>query len=308
MSSRYILGLDIGGTNLKLGLVSETGELVDHVIATTPLRREPEDVVSAAEHACRPLLSRVRNKPVGIGVAAAGMIDLPGELFLCGPSFSTWKSVPLRAMVEQVFGLPAVMGNDVDAFGLAEYCWGAGIGLKNFVCTAVGTGVGGAVFIDGKLYRGAFGGAGELGFTVISPDGPAVLDCPGVVEAYAGRKGFDEIVLKLFPTGEVPTPRRITELAAEGDARARQVHSELADYLARAAASWIALLNPEAVILGGGTLAGADFFFEEFERVLKLRARRTHVKNLKILPSKLGYFAGVQGAAALWFEAMSDEG
>ncbi|MDD5087751.1 MAG: ROK family protein [bacterium] len=300
MSSRYVLGLDIGGTNLKLGLVSETGELVDHVIATTPLRREPEDVVSAAEHACRPLLARVRHKPEGIGIAAAGMIDLSGEILLSGPNFPTWTNVPLRADIERVFGIPAAMGNDVDAFGLAEFRWGAGVGLKNFVCAAVGTGVGGAVFIDGKLYRGAFGGAGEVGFTVISPDGPVVLDCPGVIEGYVGRKGFDEIVLKLFPTGEVPTPRRITELAAEGDARARQVHSRLAEYLAEAAASWIALLNPEALILGGGTLAGADFFFEEFERILKIRARRTHVEKLKILPSKLGYFAGVQGAAAVW--------
>ncbi|MBU1985071.1 ROK family protein, partial [bacterium] len=204
MSTHYILGLDIGGTNIKIGLVSDSGELIDHVIATTPFKREPEDVVTAAEHACRPLLSRVNHKPEGIGIAAAGMIDLAGERYMRGPNFFTWEKVPLREMLEKAFGLPAVMGNDVDVFGIAEHRWGAAVGLQHFVCAAVGTGLGGAVFIGGKLYRGAFGGAGELGFTVITPDGPVVLDCPGVIEGYVGRRGFDDIVLRLFPTGEVP--------------------------------------------------------------------------------------------------------
>jgi glucokinase len=168
---------------------------------------------------------------------------------------------------------------------------------------AVGTGVGGAIFIDGKLYRGAQGGAAELGFTVISPSGPEVMGRPGVLEGYIGRHGFDDIVLKRFPTGEVPTPRRVTELAAAGDARARQVHSEVAGYLAEAAASWLHVLNPEAIIVGGGTLAGADFFFEEFERKLRARALPLQTENLKILPSRLGYLSGVQGAAALWFKS-----
>ena len=164
----------------------------------------------------------------------------------------------------------------------------------------VGTGVGGAIFVDGKLYRGASGSAAELGFSIIAPTGPSVLGIEGCLEAYIGRRGFDDIVLKLFPSGEVPTPRRITELAIAGEPRAQQVQSQIAERLAVAAATWVHVLNPEAIVLGGGTLAGAAFLIEEFGHQLRERALKTHTETLKILPSKLGYFAGVQGAAALW--------
>ncbi|RPH94385.1 ROK family protein [candidate division KSB1 bacterium] len=301
MAEHFALGLDIGGTNIKAGIVAESGELIDHVIATTPARRDPPDVVAAAAQAARTLLARNEVHPEGIGIAAAGMVDLAGEHVKCAPNFPSWDNVPLRADIEKAIGLPTVLGNDVDAFGLAEHCWGAAVGMQHFIAAAIGTGLGGAIFIHGKPYRGAIGAAAELGFTVISPDGPAVLKRPGVIEGYIGRHGFDEIVLKHFPTGEIPNPRKVTELAAQGDTRARKVHSEVAGYLAEAAASWLHILNPEAIVLGGGTLAGADFFFEEFERKLRARALPLHFSCLKILQSKLGYLAGVQGAAALWF-------
>jgi glucokinase len=298
--SELILGLDIGGTNMKAGLVHASGELVDHAIVSTPNPREMPDVVGAISQMVSALTARAGAQPVGVGIAAAGVVDIAGERVMRAPNFPTWKEVPLRSAVSEALKLPAVLGNDVDVFGVAEHRWGAAVGLKHFVAVAVGTGVGGAVFIDGKLYRGADGGAAELGFTVISPNGPEVLGHHGVVEGFIGRKGFDEIVLKCFPTGEIPAPRRVTELAAQGDARARQVHKEVARYLAEAASSWLAILNPEAIILGGGTLQGAEYFLEEFERRLRTRALKTHTDHLRILPGKLGYFAGVQGAAALW--------
>ncbi|MCX6601202.1 MAG: ROK family protein [bacterium] len=305
MSENLALGLDIGGTNIKAALVRKDGELVDHIVTSTPQRRDPPEVVAVAANTARALLARTRAEPSGMGIAAAGPVDLSGEHVICAPAFPTWNNTPLRAALSEAMGLPAVLGNDVDAFGLAEHRWGAAVGLRHFIAVAVGTGVGGAIFIDGKLYRGAQGGASELGFTVISPNGPAVFERPGVLEGYIGRHGFDEIVLKHFPTGEVPNPRRVTELAAQGDARARRVHSEVAGYLAEAAASWLHILNPEAIILGGGTLAGADFFFEEFERKLRARALPLHTQNLKILSSRLGYLSGVQGAAALWFSSQT---
>jgi glucokinase len=303
MPENLALGIDIGGTNIKAALVRENGELVEHIVVPTPQKREPSDVVAAAAHTVHALLSRVDIRPSGIGIAAAGPVDLTGEFVICAPNFPTWNNAPLRSALSEALELPAVLGNDVDAFGVAEHCWGAAVGLKHFIAVAVGTGVGGAIFIDGKLYRGAAGGAAELGFTVIAPKGPEVMGRAGVLEGFIGRRGFDEIVLKHFVSGEVPNPRRVTELAAQGDARARQVHSDIAAYLAEAAATWLHVLNPEAIILGGGTLAGADFFFEEFERKLRARALPLQTRYLKILPSRLGYLSGVQGAAALWFES-----
>jgi glucokinase len=305
MSDNLALGVDIGGTNIKVALVREDGELLDHIVTGTPSRREPSDVVAATSKCARALLTRTRAEPAGMGVAAAGPVDLTGQHVICAPAFPTWENVPLRVMLSEAVGLTAVLGNDVDAFGLAEHRWGVAVGFKHFIAVAVGTGVGGAIFIDGKLYRGAMGGASELGFTVIAPDGPKVLGRAGVLEGFIGRRGFDDIVLKHFPTGEIPNPRRVTELAASGDARARQVHGDVAAYLAEAAASWLHILNPEAIVLGGGTLEGANFFFEEFERKLRARALPLQTQNLKILPSRLGYLSGVQGAAALWFESQT---
>lgn len=295
-----ILGIDIGGTNIKLGIVNEQGDLLDTLTITTPQERDLRQVVAACAKGARDLLAKTKLAPRGVGVAAAGMVDISDEHVVAAPNFPEWHNAPLRQAMSEALKLPAVLGNDVQLLAVAEHKWGAATGFKNFIATAVGTGVGGAIFMDDKLYRGASGGAGEVGFTIIAPDGPAVSGVRGVIEGFIGRRGFDEIVGKLFPTGEFPTPRRITDLANSGDSRARKVQDIVAGYLAEAVATWLHLFNPEAVILGGGTLAGATYFFEIFEQKLKARARPTHTEQVKILPAKLGYFASVQGAAAWW--------
>lgn len=298
--SSPILGIDIGGTNIKLGLVNEQGDLLDTLTVTTPQERDLQQVVAACAKGARELLAKTKLTPRGVGVAAAGMVEVSDEHVVAAPNFPEWHNAPLRQAMSDALKLPAVLGNDVHLLAVAEHKWGAAAGFKNFIATAIGTGVGGAIFVDGKLYRGASGGAGEVGFTIIAPNGPAVSGVRGVIEGFIGRRGFDEIVGKLFPTGEFPTPRRITDLANSGDPRARKVQDIVAGYLAEAVATWLHLFNPEAVILGGGTLAGATYFFEIFEQKLKARARPTHTEHIKILPAKLGYFAGVQGAAAYW--------
>lgn len=295
------IGIDIGGTNTKIGLVTSAGKLIDRETATTPESRDPEAVVSVAAKAVRDLITRNKLTPVGAGVGAPGIVNRDRSRVVVAPNFPTWHDVPLPDLFERALALPVVMDNDVNAFGIGEFRWGAAVGLKHFIAAALGTGIGGAVFIDGKIYRGATGGAGEVGFTVISPDGPDVIGCQGVLEAYVGRRAFDKLAAELFPTGPFPTPRHITDMAAEGEPRARKIHEKLAAYLAEAAATWVNILNPEAVVLGGGTLAGADYFFEVFTEKLKKRARRCLVQELKVLPGKLGYYAGLLGAAALWF-------
>jgi len=305
--SSPVLGIDIGGTNIKFGLVNEAGELLETLTVTTPHERDLPQIVQVCAKGTRELFAMTKLRPVGVGVAAPGVVDIAEELVIEAPNFTEWNHAPLRQAMSDVLKLPAVLGNDVQLLAVAEHRWGAAVGFKNFIATAVGTGVGGAIFINGQLYRGARGGAGEVGFTIIAPDGPAVAGVPGVVEGFVGRRGFDEIVNRLFPSGEFPTPRRITDLANAGDQRACQVQDIIANYLAEAVATWLHLFNPEAVILGGGTLAGAIYFFEIFEQKLKARARPTHMEGVKILPAKLGYYAGVQGAAAWWMISNSQQ-
>lgn len=301
-SSRIALGIDIGGTNLKLGLVTESGELLDKETTPTPKSRDLSDVVTTLAQTARELCERRNVKPVGAGIGAPGVVDETCETVFWAPNFPHWIGQPVRDKIQEALALPVVMDNDVNNFAVGEHRWGAAVGIKHFVACAVGTGLGGAVFTNGKLYRGSHGAAGEMGFTVISPDGPEVMGLPGVVEAYVGRVALDRLVDERFKTGEFPTPRRISELAKQGEPRAKEIHDILAKHLAEAAATWIHLLNPEAIVIGGGTVHQADYFFERFDVHLRMRALKTHTERLQILPGKLGYYAGMLGAAALWFE------
>lgn len=301
-SERLALGIDIGGTNLKIGLVTESGKLVDKETTPTPRPRDLSAVVQSLATAVRNLCDKHRARPEGAGIGAPGVVDENLETVLWAPNFNDWIGLPIRQTISNALRIPVVMDNDVNNFAVGEHRWGAARKFQHFVAAAMGTGLGGAIYIDGKLYRGARGAAGEMGFSIISPDGPEVLGRAGVLEAYVGRTAFDQLVDDRFKTGEFPTPRRITELAEQGDPRAREIHDVLAQRLAEAAATWVHLLNPEAIVLGGGTIHGADYFFERFKHYLTARALPPHTEYLHILPGQLGYFAGMLGAAALWFE------
>lgn len=302
---RLALGIDIGGTNLKIGLVTETGKLIDKDTTPTPKPRELQAVVGALAASVKAICEKHDANPIGAGIGAPGVVDETMQTVLWAPNFNDWIGAPIRQTIADAIGLPVVMDNDVNNFAVGEHRWGAARQFKHFVACAMGTGLGGAVYINGKLYRGARGAAGEMGFTIISPDGPAIMDRQGVLEAYVGRAAFDRLVDDRFKTGEFPTPRRITELAAQDEPRAKEIHDILAKQLSEAAASWLHLLNPEAIIIGGGTTHQADYFFERFDFHLRQRALPPHTEKLQILPGQLGYYAGMLGAAALWFEQSS---
>jgi len=301
-SNRIALGIDIGGTNLKIGLVTADGDLLDKETTPTPKPRALRDVVSVLADTAKALCAKHNVTPEGAGIGAPGVVDETMSTVLWAPNFKDWLGAPIRQEIANALGMPVVMDNDVNNFAVGEHLWGTAKKYQHFVACAVGTGLGGAVFINGKLYRGARGAAGEMGFTIISPDGPAVLDRQGVLEAYVGRAAFDILVDERYKSGEFPTPRRITELAAQGEPRAREIHDILARQLAEGAATWLHLLNPEAVIVGGGTTHQASYFFERFDFYLRQRALPPHTEKLHILPGQLGYYAGMLGAAALWFE------
>lgn len=307
MSEPVALGIDIGGTNTKLGLVTRSGRLIAKETKSTPDSHTTEDLLDVITRISRTLIAKNGVTVAGVGIGAPGAVDADREHVTEAPSFPSWNNLPLRAIISDALKLPAVMENDVNAFGIGEHLWGAGAGLTDFICVAVGTGVGGAIFINGELYRGPEGAAGELGFTILTPDGPSIGGISGVLEGYIGRRGFDSAVDRLYPTGEFPTPHRITELAASGEVRAREIQSMLASRLAEAATTWVHMLNPQAIIVGGGTTADADYFFQEFTSKLRARARSLHTRHLQILPGKLGYFAGMLGASAIWFSSPENQ-
>lgn len=306
MAEAVALGIDIGGTNMKIGLVTRSGKLIAKETTSTPDSHSLEDVLRVIVQVSAELISSYQVTIDGVGIGAPGVVDLKREFVMEAPSFPEWGHIPLRKRISDSLNLPAVMDNDVNAFGIGEHLWGAGVGLTDFIAIAIGTGVGGSIFVNGELYRGATGAAGELGFTIINCDGPAVGGVSGVLEGYIGRRGFDKEVGRLFPTGEFPTPRRITQMAREGDSLAREVQSIMAARLTEAAATWVHMLNPQAIIIGGGTMAESEYFYQELDHKLRARARKVHTRDLKILPGKLGYYAGMLGASALWFSSKGE--
>lgn len=303
MAEPVALGIDIGGTNTKIGLVTRSGKLIAKETTSTPESHSIEDVLRVIVQISAELISSNQVAVEGVGIGAPGVVDIEREHFVEAPNFPDWDNIPLRKLISDALNLPAVMDNDVNAFGIGEHLWGAGVGLTDFIAIAIGTGVGGSIFINGELYRGAAGAAGELGFTILNTDGPVIGGITGVLEGYIGRHGFDNEVGKLFPTGAFPTPRRITQMARDGDERAKQVQSIIAARLTEAAATWVHILNPQAIIIGGGTMAESEYFYRELNSKLRARARRVHTRDLQILPGRLGYYAGMLGASALWFSS-----
>ncbi len=231
------------------------------------------------------------------------MVDETRELLRSAPNFPEWKNLPLRSELQEILELPVTLDNDVNAFGLAEALWGAGKGKQCLLGLAVGTGVGGVIIIDGKVFRGFRGTAGELGHILINEDGP-LCNCGlrGHLEAYAGRAAFDKEASRLFPTGELPNPMRMAELAADGNEKAREIHRYLAHYLALGCATLIHCFNPEAIIIGGGTVVNAPYLFEVLRAEVARYAMETAREGVEILPAGLGYMAGVLGAAALCYQ------
>ncbi|MBU1708142.1 ROK family protein [bacterium] len=293
----------MGGTNFKIAVVAPDGTILAERVTPTPASRLWPDVRKALANSTRLVLRESGLKPTSIGFAAPGMVDETRELLRSAPNFPEWKNLPLRSELQETLELPVTLDNDVNAFGLAEALWGAGKGKQCLLGLAVGTGVGGVVLIDGKVFRGFRGTAGELGHILINENGP-LCNCglPGHLEAYTGRAAFDKEATRLFPTGELPNPMRMAELVAEGNDKAREVHRYLAHYLALGCATLIHCFNPEAIIIGGGTVVNAPYFFEVLQEEITRHTMKTAREGVEILPAGLGYMAGVLGAAALRYE------
>jgi glucokinase len=301
-----VIGIDLGGTNFKIAVVAPDGAILADRVTPTPASRSWPDVLKALTDSTRQLLAESGLKPTSVGFAAPGMVDESRDFLRSAPNFPKWKNLPLRSELQETLELPVTLDNDVNAFGLAEALWGAGKGKQCLLGLTVGTGVGGSVIIDGKIFRGFRGAAGELGHILINEEGP-LCNCglAGHLEAYAGRAAFDKEASRLFPAGELPSPKLMAELAADGNEKAREVHRYLAHYLALGCASLIHCFNPEAIVIGGGTVVNAPYLFDVLCTEVDRYTMKTAREGVEILPAGLGYMAGVLGAAALRYQDLN---
>ena len=286
------IGLKVERTRLLGARVNLAGRIRARGAVPFPERLDPQRFLELA----RGLVEELgEGRLLGVGIGISGFVDAARGIELYSPILG-WREVPLAAPLSQLVGLPVYLENDVNALTLAERWYGAGRAFRNFVCVTVGEGIGAGVVIGGELYRGATGGAGELGHTTINPDGPRCR-CGerGCLEVYAS----DRFLLSQAKALGYESIEELAAVARDGDRAAQAVFTEMGRALGIGVKNLVNLLNPEAVVLGGERLDAADLFLPAFEEQVRRHSFPKEAEDLVIVPAELGEEGFLIGAATL---------
>jgi N-acetylmannosamine-6-phosphate 2-epimerase / N-acetylmannosamine kinase len=296
---RPVAALDLGGTNLKGGVVSPDGEVLAPFAEPTSLDRGREGVLDQMAGAAARLVAR--HDVAAIGVAAAGWVDAAGKVVYATPNLPDWTGADVAGTLSARLRLPVFVENDANALAVGEKRFGAARSAATFVCLTLGTGVGGGCYIGGALQRGAHSIASAIGHLVVEPGGIA-CNCGqvGCLEPYANSAAL----LRYAGAGQYSSPAAVIAAANAGDDRAASAVRQLARYLAAACAQTVRLLDPELIVIGGGLAQDNPLLFRELVNRLAGTVSAWDYRGVRVVPSALGYFAGVAGAGALAFEGL----
>ncbi len=279
----YIIGVDLGGTFIKAGAVTKEGEILNEISLPSQAEINPQAVVRQIAKAVESIKGKFQNdKLLGVGIGTPGMVDLDGGTVKNPPNLANWVVFRLGDEVAKVIKEPVKVENDANAAAVGELRFGAGKGMKNFIMITLGTGVGGGIISDGKVFRGAEGGAGEIGHTTIDYNGP-LCGCGnhGCIEAYIGQKHLSRHVaeqLKSHPESLINKllvgnmdrlePKVISEAANKGDPFALEVWKEAGARVGIGLVSAMNVLDICTFIIGGGVAkAGKPLFDAIFETI-----------------------------------------
>jgi glucokinase len=312
----FSIGIDLGGSNIKLGLVSMAGKIVARARMPTRPEAGPKRTVRRIVRAVRHLTSSCQ--PVAIGVGVAGLIEHHLGIIRIPPNLPGWDGTPLKEMMEKATGITTCVGNDVNAVALGELLFGAGQGRQDVFCMTLGTGVGGGIISNGRLVLGANHAAGEVGHTVIFPDGQ-MCRCGnrGCLECYVGAEYIvQRTVARLHTQGskvksrslirkyaankpDAITPKVISRAAARGDPLALDIIEEVGYYIGLGIINVVHLLDPELVVIGGGMSGFGKPLLTAINRTVDERLMKFPGRKLEICLTRLGDDAGVLGASQL---------
>ncbi len=312
------IGVDIGGGSIKLGLVSTTGKvLAREIFLTNSVSGREELLHVLSQHIINFIKSAHKKhlKVMGVGIGAPGPIDVERGFVYFFPNIPGWKNTPLRDRLEKWLKLPIYVDNDANVMALAEFRFGAGRGAKNLIALTLGTGVGGGLVIDGKLFHGPHYSAAEIGHVVINEDGPACsCGSRGCIETYVGSGYFVREIKKRLDSGQKSilkqwlkndrreiTPLLVAQAAKKGDRFSNQMWKQTGEHLGTALTGLVNILNPEKIILGGGIAQNGRLLFDPLVATLKKKAFPIAASSVKVVPAALGVDAGLIGAAALAF-------
>jgi glucokinase len=318
-----VLAIDIGGTKIIAAIISPEGRIVAKEYHPTVAGEGTQSVINRIFSAVDYLL-QAKNVALSqlhsISIAAAGAIDSDQGVVTFSPNLPGWKGVPLRDIVSRKYKVNTFLLNDANAAALGEHEFGAGKGVNNLILLTVGTGIGGGIIINGRLYSGPSGSAGEIGHMTIDVNGPR-CNCGniGCLEMLASGTAIAREAIRRISQGEessLPhmvkgkieniTAEKVEAAARGGDALAAEVISQAATYLGVGMVNLVNIFNPEMIIVGGGVAKMGELLLEPARQVVKERAFKLSAQAVRIVPSQLAEGAGVLGAAAFAYSQFVD--
>lgn len=292
MSERVAIGIDLGGTAIKGGCFAPDGRERAALTVPTPQPSEPQVVAAAIAQLVRDLEAQAGERAIALGVGTPGPTDAAGRIARIAINLAGWRDVPLADWLEAQTGLPTVVANDANCAGLGEAWLGAAADCQDSILLTLGTGVGGAIILQGELFVGRDGAAGELGLICLDPGGPP---------CNSGNAGSLEQHLSIGAIRAATgcEPEDLGRRAAAGDRQALEFWHDYGCLLGLGLTSLVYVLTPEAIVIGGGVSASAEFFLPAAIAELERRTLPSSRAGLQVRVAKLGNRAGTIGAARL---------
>lgn len=312
---KFAVGVDLGGTNVKVGIVSQDGKIKTKTSLETKAKEGPKSVISQIKKGIQKVLSGNKLKISGIGIGSPGIISIKKGIVEDPPNLPGWEKVALGKIIEKEFKLKTYIENDANAAAIGELMFGSGKKLGSFVMVTLGTGVGGGIIYNRKLFRGERGAAGEIGHISISYEG---IQCKcgsyGCIETFLGNHYIirsvqqelaehkDSQIWKLIENDlNKVTPLIINQALQNEDEFAKQIVNNLGLYLGAGLASVANAFDISTFIIGGGVAGFGKPLFDAAEQSLASRVMKPLEKRVRIKPARLKNNAGIKGASALVF-------
>jgi len=302
------IGIDLGGTNLKAAVVDDSGHIVHKNMHPTNADRGYNHVLSCLTNSIKTLLNAYKGIE-SIGVGVPGVVNPEGTI-LIAPNLHGWKNVELAKILKNEFLLPIAVDNDANAAAIAEFELGAGKDDDSFIYVTLGTGVGGCIIFNRKIFRGETGGAGEIGHAIINANDKIIQDKPyrtGIVEEYSGRNQITELgkkIISQYPDSllhnyDRPDPFFISQAIEDGDQAARLIFSQVGFYLGIGLSSVVNILDISTLIFGGGISLSHHILLDTALTTIKQRAMPSIAPRINFKEAKFTKNAGIVGAAML---------
>ena len=315
---KYAIGVDIGGTNAPASIVDESGKIIHTIDKKTIAEGGPDTVIASIASSIKDLMKYFNSnvtggEVVGVGIGAPGMLDHKKGEIIISPNLPQLRNIPIASLINKEVKIPISLDNDANCAVIAEHWIGAAKGCNNVVLLTLGTGVGGGIIINNKIYRGSHGSAGEVGhITIVAKGNKCTCGNFGCLEAYASANATVNRTKEKLKRDDVSSTLQTKKLsditaqeiflhAEQGDRFAQSMLTESGNYLGIGIATLANIFDPDTIIIGGGFSSAEKYLLPAAIDEAYKRSFKSVMDNIKITRAKLGNNAGVIGAAKLAF-------